>query len=92
VSRIGRWLRQPVNIKSSDVGWDWRDFGRSFGRFVGGYLDSGDEDTPTGRAWGRGGKEMSGEPSPRWAVILGLLIGLILLGGLLYLATMAGAL
>jgi hypothetical protein len=90
VSRIGRWLREPVNVKPHDI--DWRDFGRTFGRFVGGHLDSGDEDTPAGRAWDRGGKDMGGEPSPRWAVILGVLIGLFFLGGLVYFAAMAGAL
>jgi hypothetical protein len=91
VSRIGRWLRQPVNIKSSD--FDWRDFGRSFGRFVGGHLDSGKEDTPAGRAWDRGGQNRgNGEPTPRWSLILGLIIGLVFVGGLLYFAAMAGAL
>ena len=41
--RIGRWLREPVRKMGED--WDWRDFGRSFGRFAGGYLDSGEADT-----------------------------------------------
>jgi hypothetical protein len=89
MSRIGRWLRQPVNIKSLDI--DWRDFGRSFGRFVGGYLDSGEADTPAVRAWNRGGEdEGDGEPTPRWSLILGALVGLLFLGGLVYFVAMSG--
>jgi hypothetical protein len=91
VTRIGRWLRAPIKVKSED--WDWREFGRSFGRFAGGYLDSGEKDTPSARAWDRGGQnEGDGPPTPRWSLILGLVIGMIFVGGLLYFAAMAGAL
>jgi hypothetical protein len=90
MSRVGRWLREPVNVKPKDM--DWRDFGRSFGRFAGGYLESGEEDTPSGRAWKRGGQDRSdGDPTPRWALMVALLIGVIFLSGLLYLTVIAGA-
>lgn len=76
---ILRWLRGPVGVKPIDI--DWRDFGRSFGRFVGGSLDSGEEDTPAGRAWDRGGRDRGdGRPTPRWVVIVAVLIGLTFWG------------
>jgi hypothetical protein len=88
VTRIGRWLREPVRVKSED--FDWREFGRSFGRFAGGYLDSGEKDTPSARAWDRGGQDKGdGPPKPRWSIILGLVIGLILTGGLVFVAILA---
>ena len=67
VTRIGRWLREPVKARGDD--WDWAAFSRSFGRWTGGYLDPGRDDPPT---WKRGQGPAAGEPTntPRWVVLL----------------------
>jgi hypothetical protein len=82
MNRMLRWLREPPRRRRTVV--DWRDFGRSFGRFVGGYLDSGEKDTPAGRAWDRGGLAGGDARStPRWMVLAGILVGIIFWGALL---------
>lgn len=77
MSRIGRWLREPVWIKGAD--WDWREFGRTFGRYAGGYLDSGERDAPSARAWDRGAN--SGAERPRWLLILIGIMAVVMVGG-----------
>jgi len=75
MSRILRWLQEPVRVKQRDV--DWRDFSRSFGRFAGGYVDSGQKDTPSSSAWDRGGRIKGNEKPPaRWMIIAAVLVAL----------------
>jgi hypothetical protein len=74
VSKIGSWLREPV--KAGDVEWDWAAFNRSFGRTVGGHNSSFDEKSrpsPPDTSL-----PLVGEPTntPRWAVLLGVTLGL----------------
>ena len=74
MNRFLRWLQEPFRVKQHDV--DWRDFSRSFGRVAGGYLDSGETDTPSSRAWDRGGKiKGNARPPARWVVIASVLAG-----------------
>jgi hypothetical protein len=76
MSRFVRWLREPVRLKPRDM--DWRDFSRSFGRFAGGYVDSGEKDTPSSRSWDRGGRIKANETPPaRWLVIAGVMVALL---------------
>jgi hypothetical protein len=82
MSRILIRLREPVRAKPTNL--DWRDFSRSFGRFVGGYVDSGETDTPSSRAWDRGGRIKGNEKPPaRWMIISAVLVGLIFWGVIL---------
>jgi hypothetical protein len=82
MSRILSWLREPFRVKQREV--DWRDFSRSFGRVAGGCLDSGEKDTPSSRAWDRGGKIKGDErPPARWMVIGAVLAGLTFWGAIL---------
>lgn len=88
MSRLLRWLQEPVRVKQRDV--DWRDFSRSFGRFAGGYLDSGEKDTPSSRAWDRGGRTKGNEKPPaRWTVIGGVLVAFALWGTILAVVLLA---
>jgi hypothetical protein len=84
VSRIGRWLREPIRVKAADV--DWREFGRSFGRYAGGYLDSGEKNTPSARAWDQGANR--GAERPRWLLILiGVMVVVIPVGAFWFVST-----
>jgi hypothetical protein len=77
VNRLLRWLRQPVAPKSLDDGVDWDKFGRSFGRMIGGNLNTppSDPESPVVRRWERGGKNRAApEPTPRWSILLALTI------------------
>ena len=88
MSRILRWLQEPVRVKQRDV--DWRDFSRSFGRFAGGYVDSGEKDTPSSRAWDRGGRIKGNEKPPaRWMIIAAVLVALIFWGVVLAVVLLA---
>ena len=88
MSRILRWLQEPVRVKQRDV--DWRDFSRSFGRFAGGYVDSGQKDTPSSRAWDRGGRIKGNEKPPaRWMIIAAVLVALIFWGVILAVVLLA---
>ena len=80
VGRVLQWLREPVTPRRKD-GWDWAAFGRTFGRITGGHLDSG---KPDNAAWKRGGDHQAFpelQPVPRWSVVLGALIGVLIGGG-----------
>jgi hypothetical protein len=74
VSKIGRWLREPV--KARNVDWDWAEFNRSFGRIVGGHNSSFDEKSK--HSLPDTSRPSVGEPTntPRWAVLLGVTLGL----------------
>lgn len=77
MSTIGRWLREPVKVRHDET--DWAAFGRSFGRIVGGYHDTRD-DAPS--SWDNS-RRVAGDPTntPRWAVLLGVGVGVGLSGG-----------
>ena len=87
MTRIGRWLREPVKTRDDDI--DWAAFGRSFGRWTGGYLDPGGPDPVS---W-KNGRRVAGNDTntPRWAVVFGVAIGAGISGGciglILWLAT-----
>ena len=86
--RILNWLREPCRVKPTNV--DWRDFSRSFGRFTGGYLDSGEKDTPSSSAWDRGGRTKGDEQPPgRWVVIVSVLIAFAFWGVILAVVLLA---
>ena len=88
MSRFLRWLQEPFRVKQRDM--DWRDFSRSFGRVAGGYLDSGEKDTPSSRAWDRGSRTKGNEQPPaRWVVIAAILVGLAFWGVILAVVLMA---
>lgn len=86
--RILSWLREPVRVKPTNI--DWRDFGRSFGRFAGGYLASGEKDTPSSKAWDRGGPIKGDEQPPaRWIIIAAVLIAFVFWGAILAVVLLA---
>jgi hypothetical protein len=88
MSRILRWLQEPVRIKPRDV--DWREFSRSFGRFAGGYVDSGEKDTPSSRAWDRGGRIKGNEKPPaRWMIIAAVMAAFLFWGVILAVVLLA---
>jgi hypothetical protein len=88
MTRILRCLREPVRVKPTNI--DWRDFSRSFGRFAGGYLASGEKDTPSSRAWDRGGRIKGDEQPPaRWIIIAAILIALAFWGAILAVVLLA---
>jgi len=88
VNRLLHWLRQPVTPKPLGDDVDWDKFGRSFGRMIGGNLNTppSDPESPAVRSWERGGKNrVAPEPTPRWSILLALAIVGVVMAVTLYL-------
>ena len=88
MNRLLHWLRQPVTPKPLGDDVDWDKFGRSFGRMIGGNLNTppSDPESPAVRSWERGGKNrVAPEPTPRWSILLALAIVGVVMAVTLYL-------
>ena len=84
-TRLWRWLNEPWQPRGDGI--DYYGLGRIGNRMATwGNLDTGQEDTPAGRAWDRGGELLpSQRPLKRWQSLLSVTLSFLLAGGILVL-------
>lgn len=79
LARIRTWLNQPFQSKAHempDIGWT-----RGIGGRIASMEDDG-VDSPAKRAWREGGTIPPAPPTPRWQLMLGVIVYLVFVAAL----------